>query len=114
MVERRRFRRYQTTMFAKCLKTTGYVRISSLAAIKNIGLGGLCAILSKMIRRGDKLLLELYLPNDKKLATLAEVIWTKPSEDTGGNICGLKFISISSPSLLKDYIVYASETSVPS
>lgn len=114
MRERRRFRRYKVPLFAKCIKTSGYMRVSTLVAIKNIGLGGLCAVLSKIAKKGDKLLIELYLPNNKKLATLAEVVWTKQSEATVGNICGLKFVSISSVPLLIDYIAYTRELSAVS
>lgn len=113
MRERRRFRRYEVTQFAKYKKVSSYMGISSLATIKNISLGGLCAILSRIVERGDKISIELYLPYNKKLNTLAKVVWTKPLANTGGKICGVKFLEVSSLPLLMGYIAYARKISQP-
>jgi len=79
-------------------------------SLKNISLGGLCAILGRVIKRGDDLLIELDLPYNKRLATLAKVVWVKPSDNNRGNICGVKFLWASPPPLLKEYIAYARGT----
>lgn len=111
MKERRRFRRYDIAQFAKYRKISGYMNISSLATIKNIGFAGLCALVSNVVGKGDRLLIELYLPLNKKLTVLAEVVWAQPLVNARGNICGVRFLSASSVPLLVCYIAYAKDIS---
>lgn len=112
MRERRMYKRHKIVQFAKYTRVSGCGEITSVASIKNISLGGLCANLSKIIERGDEIIIEFTLPYEKKLATLAKVVWTKPSlEDATGKICGVRFLSVSSMPLLMGYIAYARKIS---
>lgn len=106
MRERRKFKRYKAILDTRYTKVEGYVTISSLTATKNICLGGLCTTLSKVVKRGNKLIIELGSPYKKTIAALAEVIWVKKEDNNRRNICGLKFLWLSSKSLLSDWFAF--------
>lgn len=114
MREKRRFKRFRVALDAGYVKVKGYATISSLVKTKNISLGGICASLSKLIRKGDELMIELTSSQNKSLATLAKVKWVKLNEETGDNLCGLQFLWVSSSSILGDYVSYAKEISTAS
>lgn len=111
MRERRRFERFNVSLDANYMKVQGHATMSSLTAIKNISLGGICASLSKLVRKGDELMIELTSPQNRSLAALAKVKWVKPEEEDGGNICGLEFLWVSSKSILGNYVSFAKEVS---
>ncbi|NQT90761.1 MAG: PilZ domain-containing protein [Candidatus Omnitrophica bacterium] len=100
--ERRRFRRFPTAMEARYTKVKGHLTINSLGRSNDISLGGLCVRLGRIVKNGDELLIEIDLPQDKKLATLAKVVWIKATEREGYpyNMCGVQFQWVSSDTLL--------------
>lgn len=111
MKERRKFRRFETALDIKYTKVKDSVAIQSSGTTKNICLGGLCAVLSRIVKRKDVLLIELDSFRNKKIAFLAEVIWAEPTDDNRHNICGVKFLWVSSKPLLNDCLAYAREIS---
>lgn len=104
MKERRKLRRYRATLDAEYTKVEGCTIINLLTTTKNISLGGLCAALGRMAKRGDDLLVELDSPHNKKLATLVKVVWIKPADGTRRSICGLKFLWLSSKPMLSNWL----------
>jgi Tfp pilus assembly protein PilZ len=114
MVERRRYKRIILVLTLRYTKILGFVKITSLTVINDIGLGGLCIALSRTIAKGDELLLELRSPyNSQEIAALAKVAWVRPYADNGHNICGLKFIWLSSKSFLLDCMNRAKKIETP-
>jgi c-di-GMP-binding flagellar brake protein YcgR len=111
MRERRRFKRFNITLDANYMKVQGHTTINSLTTVKNISLGGICAGLSKLIRKGDELMIELTSPQSRSLAALAKVKWVRPEEERDGNLCGLEFLWVSSKSVLGDYVSFAEDIS---
>jgi hypothetical protein len=107
MTEKRRFKRFSVDLDAKYLKVEGHATISSLAAIKNISLGGVCTSLNKLVRRGDDLMVEFTSPSNRSLAALAKVKWVKEEEQDMGNTCGLEFLWVTSNDVLNDCVSYA-------
>ena len=111
MIERRRFRRFNVALDANYMKVEGHATISSLATIKNISLGGVCASLSKLVRKGDELMIEFKSPYNKSLAALAKVQWVAPHEEERGSTCGLEFLWVTSKAVLGDYVSFGEEIS---
>lgn len=110
MEERRRFRRFKAVTEVRYTKVEGHATISSLSITRDINSKGLCSNLSRMIKKGDELLIELdSFYNDKKLAALARVAWLRLDNNNGHNMCGLKFLWVSSEPLLNDRIILAKE-----
>ncbi|MFH1868012.1 MAG: PilZ domain-containing protein [Candidatus Omnitrophota bacterium] len=114
MKERRRFRRFSVALDAKYMKVNGYTTISSLVTTKNISLGGICAGLSKLVRKGDELMIELVSFQSRSLAALAKVKWVRPVEETGDRLFGLQFLWVSSKPVLGDYVSFAKDISTVS
>jgi len=109
MKERRRFRRFKAVTEARYTKVEGHATISSLSITRDISSQGLCTNLSRIIKKGDELLIELdSFCTRKKLAALAKVAWRRPYNN-GHNICGLKFLWVSSEPLLNDHIILTKE-----
>jgi len=109
MKERRKYKRYKATVDASYARTECYVTIISLTTTKNISLGGICVTLSSLIRKGNKLLIELKSAHNKRFAALAEVAWARSIDGNGHNMCGLKFLWLSSESLLTEWFAFAEE-----
>jgi len=110
MEERRRFRRFKAVTEARYTKVEGHATISSLSITRDISSQGLCANLSRMIKKGDELLIELdSFCNNKKLAALARVAWLRLDNNNRHNMCGLKFLWVSSEPLLNDRIILTKE-----
>lgn len=106
---KRKFERFKAALDAEYTKVEGCAVINSLTITKNISSGGLCAALSRIIKIGDDLLIELDPPNNKRLATLVKVVWAKPQGNNNRSICGLKILWVSSQTLLKNCVTYARE-----
>lgn len=102
--ERRRFKRYHIAIDTTYLKVQGHGSIKSMTSTENIGLGGICAKMSSIIRVGDELLLELRLAAEQTLVAQAKVKWVLEGARPEANKYGLEFQWISSKSLLKDYL----------
>jgi len=104
--EKRRFRRFKASVKASYTKAKGLATINSESTTDDISATGLSTKASRLIKKGDDILIELKPKNHgRRIAILAKVIWSKPSKDKICNKCGLKFLWISSKSLLKDCIV---------
>jgi len=111
MREKRKFRRWKADLPANYTKVEGCVTMNSSSVIKDISLGGLCASLSKIVKKGDELLVEVTSQRGKKIATLAKVVWMDRINKGTGNMCGLKFLWISSKSMLNDSIAVLGDAS---
>jgi Tfp pilus assembly protein PilZ len=109
--DRRRAKRFKTIEDITYTKIEGPAMLCSSSAVNNISSGGMSANLSKAIKKGDKIAVDISVPyNDKKANILAKVVWVKP-KSVGGNICGIKFLWASSNTVLNDCVEYARETS---
>ena len=104
MTEKRRFERFNTALEARYAKSQGHVTTSSLSTTQDIGLGGIRANLSRTVNRRDTILLEVRFSDKIRIATLAKVVWLKPDNTNGHNICGLKFLWVSSREILNQSI----------
>ena len=112
MQEKRRFKRVNSLLRLKYTKADGCVTVQSSSTATNISLGGLYTSLSKIVKKGDDLLMELISPHDnKRIAVLSKVAWTKLVDDNRHNICGLKFLWVSSKLLLNECIAFAEKAS---
>ena len=100
MTEKRRFERFNTAIKARYVKSQGHVTISSLSRTQDIGIGGIRANLSRTVDRRDTILLEVRFSDKIRIATLARVVWLKSDNTNGHNICGLKFLWVSSREVL--------------
>ena len=69
-----------------------------------MSLYGTCASLSRTVSRKDTLLMEIRLADKIKIAALAKVVWLRPDNTNGHNICGLKFLWVSSREVLDQSI----------
>lgn len=108
--ERRKHKRFKVVTEARYTKLEGHATINSVSVTRDISSGGLCTSLSRMIKKGDELLVELKsFCNQKKLATLAKVAWLTPDNKNGHNICGLEFLWVSSEPLLNEHIILTKE-----
>ncbi|MFH1868350.1 MAG: PilZ domain-containing protein [Candidatus Omnitrophota bacterium] len=112
MEEKRRFKRFKVALDANYMKVEGHATISSLTTVKNISLGGICASLSKLVMKGDELMIEFTPSQNRSLATLAKVKWVKPDKEEGGSICGLEFLWVSSKAILGNYVSFAKDISL--
>jgi hypothetical protein len=72
----------------------------------NISAGGACTALSKLVKKGDELLIGFDLQGIKTVAALAKVIWVEEAIDNLKNICGLEFLWLSSESELDDFLAH--------
>ena len=104
MTEKRRFQRCDAALDARYTKSKGLVTISALSKTKNISLNGLCSKLSRVISVKDIILVEIKLIGKMRIAVLAKVVWLKPDNTNEHNICGLKFLWISSREVLDESI----------
>ena|GEM_PF-2141656 len=105
MIEKRRFERFHTVFETRYTKSQGHATISSLTDTKDISSAGLCSKLSKGVNVKDTILMEIRFADKVRIATLAKVVWLKADPSNRNNICGLKFLWISSKSLLNDHIL---------
>jgi hypothetical protein len=104
MADKRHFQRFNIIHEARYTKSQGLVTISALSKTKNISLNGLCSKLSSVISVKDTILVEIKLADKIKVAVLAKVVWVKASPGECRNVCGLKFLWISSQEILDKYI----------
>ena len=108
MRERRVFRRFNSTLDISYTKVEGCFTLNSLSTTADVGSGGISALFSKLIKKGDDVLIEVVnIYNNKTLAALAKVAWIEVDISTDHNRCGLKFLWVSSKSALNDCIEYA-------
>ena len=112
MREHRNFRRFPSKFEVSYTKVEGYFTLNSSSVTGNIGFGGVSAVFSKLIEKGDDILIEIpNIYNSKTLAALAKVVWVNPDIRTGYNRCGLKFLWLSSKSALNDCMACAESIS---
>ena len=112
MIERRAFRRFNSLFDIRYTKVKGCMTINSLSTTRDIGFGGMSTRLSKLVKKGDDILVELNnIYNNKTIAVLVRVVWLEFIIDSGHSECGLKFLWISSKSALNDCISYAESLS---
>ena len=108
MRERRVFRRFNSTLDISYTKVEGCFTLNSSSIINNVSFGGISTLLSKLVKKGDDVLIEIVnIYNNKTLAALAKVAWIETDISTDHNRCGLKFLWVSSKSALNDCIEYA-------
>ena len=101
MKERRRFKRFKAKISAAYTIVEGLVTIRSISLVKNICSGGLCALTNRIIKKGEVLLMEMeFSDTEQSLTALAKVVWIKSTGYSRHNICGLKFLWVSSKPLL--------------
>jgi len=101
--EKRRFRRFKANIEASYTKVQGCATIKSTSTTDDISATGASTALSRIIKKGDDILLELSsCYNDKKIAILAKVVWIRPTKKGLHNRCGLKFLWVSSKAILRD------------
>ena len=114
MRDRRSHTRYSAEVDTRCTKVNGCVTVQSSGRTVDISLGGLRAVLSKMIRKGDELLIEMRSPHShKEVAFITRVVWTGHEGNHNRNIYGMKFLWVSSEEVLKDWVGFAGEISAP-
>jgi c-di-GMP-binding flagellar brake protein YcgR len=104
MTEKRRFERVNTAFETRYTKSQGHATISSLSQTKDISRNGLCAKLSKVVNVKDTILMEIRFTNKIRIATLAKVVWLRSDPTNCNNICGLKFLWISSRDIFNQSI----------
>ena len=104
MKERRHYKRFNAQLETNYTKAEGLVTISSLSRSDDISAGGLRATFSRIIKTGDSILIQLKLHSNKRLVILAKVVWSKPMNGNGKNLCGLNFSWVSPKSLLEECI----------
>jgi c-di-GMP-binding flagellar brake protein YcgR len=104
LIEKRRFERVNAGLETRYTKSQGHATISSLSQTKDISRNGLCAKLSKVVNVKDTILMEVRLAGKQSIATLAKVVWLRPDPTNYNNICGLRFIWISSREILDENI----------
>ena len=102
MTEKRRFQRCDAVLDARYTKSKGLVTLSALSKTKNISLSGLCLKLSRAVSAKDTILIEIKLIGKMRIAVLARIAWMKTAPDKCSNICGLKFLWISSREILNE------------
>jgi c-di-GMP-binding flagellar brake protein YcgR len=102
VTEKRCFERFDSSFETRYAKSQHHVTISSLSCADDIGLGGVRANLSRTVDLKDTILMELRFSDKIRIATLAKVVWLKPDLSNGHNICGLKFLWISSREILDE------------
>ena len=112
MRERRVFRRFNSTLDISYTKVEGCFTLNSLSVTQDIGFKGISTLLSKLIKKGDDILVEISnIYDNKTIAALARVVWIEPDIVTNHNRCGLKFLWLSSESTLSDCIEYVESIS---
>ena len=112
MRERRVFRRFNSIFDISYTKVEGCFTLNSLSVTQDIGFKGISTLLSKLVKKGDDILVEISnIYDNKTIAVLAKVVWLEPDILTGHNRCGLKFLWLSSESTLSDCIEYVESIS---
>ena len=112
MRERRVFRRFNSTLDISYTKVKGCFTLNSLSVTQDIGFKGISTLLSKLVKKGDDILVEISnIHETKTIAVLARVVWIRPDIATSYNRCGLQFLWLSSKSALNDCIAYAESIS---
>jgi len=104
VTEKRRFERFNVTLDTRYTKSQGHTTISSLTNTKDISRNGLCSTLSRVVQLKDTILIEISLADKVRIAALAKVLWLRPDPDSRSNICGLRFLWISSRAVLNESI----------
>ena len=113
MRERRVFRRFNSTLDISYTKVEGCFTLNSSSVTQDIGFKGISTLLSKLVKKGDDILVEISnIYDNKTIAALARVVWIRPDIATSYNRCGLQFLWLSSKSALNDCIAYAESISV--
>ncbi len=98
MVERRKFKRLDTTKIEVKWKRTALT--PSVAHTKNISAGGICLMLENndILNEGDLLDLEFKLSNGKQVLAKGRVVWSEEIEIIGQNEkrkeVGIEFVEI--------------------
>lgn len=110
MKERRRHGRYRIPIDTAYMKVQGHGSIRSTTMTEDIGLGGMSAKMTRMVKRGDELLMELTSASGQILLVLVRVRWVLKGRKAADNLCGLRFEWISSKSLLAEYISSTADT----
>jgi c-di-GMP-binding flagellar brake protein YcgR len=100
MIEKRRFERLDIALETQYTKSQGHATISSLSNTRDISRNGLRTKLSKVVNVKDTILMEIRFADKQRVATLAKVVWLRPDPNKCNNICGLRFIWISSHEIL--------------
>ena len=112
MIERRAFRRFNSTFDISYTKVEGCFTLNSSSITQDIGFKGISSLLSKLVKKGDDILVEISnIYDNKTIAVLARVVWIAPDIATFYNRCGLQFLWLSSKSALNDCIEYAESIS---
>ena len=112
MRERRAFRRFNSQFDISYTKVEGCFTLNSSSTTVDVGSGGISTLVSKLIKKGDDILVEISnIYNDRTLAALCKVIWIRSDIEASHNRCGLKFLWLSSKSALNDCIEYAESIS---
>jgi c-di-GMP-binding flagellar brake protein YcgR len=102
VTEKRRFERMNTPLETRYTKSQGHATISSLSQTKDISRNGLCSKLSKVVNVKDTILMEIRFADKQRIAALARVVWLRPDPRNCNNICGLRFVWISSREILDE------------
>jgi c-di-GMP-binding flagellar brake protein YcgR len=105
VIEKRRFERFNEVLEARYIMSQGRIATSSLSQTRDIGLGGLCANFSRTVSKRDIILIEIRFTDKTRIATLAKVVWLRSDLSSAHNICGLKFIWISSREILNEKLL---------
>jgi c-di-GMP-binding flagellar brake protein YcgR len=104
VIEKRRFQRFNAALETRYTKSQGHATISSLSDTKDISRNGLRTKLSKVVNIKDTILMEIRFADKQRIATLARVVWLRPDPSNCNNICGLRFLWISSREILDESI----------
>jgi c-di-GMP-binding flagellar brake protein YcgR len=104
VIEKRRFERVNTALETQYTNSQGHATISSLSKTKDISRNGFCAKLSRVINRRDIVLADIRFADKARVAMLARVVWLRPDASNCSNICGLKFLWVSSREILNESI----------
>ena len=112
MKECRAFRRFNSTLDISYTKVEGCFTLNSLSVTQDISFKGISTLLSKLVKKCDDILVEISnIYDDRTLVALCKVVWIKSDIETPYNRCGLKFLWLSSKSVLNDCIEYAESIS---
>jgi hypothetical protein len=104
MKDKRRSKRFKASQRLKYTKVDGHITVHSSSILKDVSHDGLCTTLSKLVKKGDELLVGFSLHGTKTVSALAKVIWAEKMADDIRNMCGLRFLWLSSEDSLDRYL----------
>ena len=95
MADRRQFPRIDAPVFCRPLGRPLFGRRRAT----DISLGGIRIFADEAPAKGDRLELELFLPDSSELVCTVEVVWVEdlPEGSPARHDVGVKFVSISAP-----------------